>query len=523
MPIGQGKEPVSSDTQPDRHVAAADPARSTAIEDEPEGVDVGARSAHWPPVSPAPVSGVAMTTTEVTDGMVRGVYAASVDERSRSALEIFLASQYGESIGLTPAEEADVAVFDLDVETAEDDLADYQASFPGHPAIGLSVRPDGYEARGADLRVLAKPPSFSDLREVFDELIAEANGRTDLGAARIGERGEPYSGRPGPERPVAVDDKSGVKAQGGEWHAPYPLAPSAWGEIPELEDPPIDWTARGRNGSAPEAPLVPAVKDVEHSADEHSTTEVADRADVEDHDPDDGAITDPVAGENDDPVEAPAAVSLGLESDSDFYDPEDYLQGPVVDAMVTARSADAAVCLAGDWGELLIDPDGRAATLKGSMSDLRDACAHPVDPASLTVDQPGPAALAAIDDHLPRWTWEGLVWDVTLWVAAGRLPAGTDPDEAVGLRQWPNLARLTIPPHALQIAAVWTRTPMSVSRTTAMLGMDAADVHNFYAAASALGLVVAGAPESGSTYPVIDAEVREILASLLDRVRVRNP
>ena len=91
----------------------------------------------------------------------------------------------------------------------------------------------------------------------------------------------------------------------------------------------------------------------------------------------------------------------------------------------------------------------------------------------------------------------------------------------MSLRQWPNLTRLTIPPHALQVAAVWSRTPMSVSRTTAMLGMDVADVRNFYAAVSALGLAVTGAPESGATYPVIEPEVREILASVLDRVRVR--
>ena len=48
---------------------------------------------------------------------------------------------------------------------------------------------------------------------------------TFLGAAGVGERSEPDRRGPGPERPVAVGDKSGVKPPGGEWHAPYPLAP----------------------------------------------------------------------------------------------------------------------------------------------------------------------------------------------------------------------------------------------------------------------------------------------------------
>ena len=306
-----------------------------------------------------------MTTTRGTDGMLRGVYVASVDERSRSALEIFLATQYGESIALKPAEEADVAVFDLDGETAEGDLRDYQESFPGRPAIGLSVRPDDYEALGADLRVLAKPPSFSDLRELFDELIAEADGSSD------------------PE----------------------------WGEIPVLEDladTVVDPTADHRNGSVPEAPSASAAKVVEHLAGREPTDEVVE---VDE-------------GEDSDPVGATTAFSLGLESDSDYYDPEEYLQGPVVDAMVAARSDDVAVCLVGDWGELLIDPDDRSATLKGSMSDLRDACAHPVDPAWLTLDQPGPSTLEAFDGHLPDG--RGRDWFGTS--PCGRPPGASRPE-----------------------------------------------------------------------------------------------
>lgn len=80
------------------------------------------------------------------------------------------------------------------------------------------------------------------------------------------------------------------------------------------------------------------------------------------------------------------------------------------------------------------------------------------------------------------------LWRLGIWTGRGRLPAGLDLNQRYYLRGWPNLTRFLEIPHAFAIAALWVREPMTLAFVVETLRINAADMANFYLAASAVGL-----------------------------------
>ena len=81
------------------------------------------------------------------------------------------------------------------------------------------------------------------------------------------------------------------------------------------------------------------------------------------------------------------------------------------------------------------------------------------------------------------------LWEVALLTSRGRLPEGTSLEMPIRLKRWPNLTRYLESPHAMRIAALWSRTAHSLSETVRQLSIPAGCVYSFYYAALSLNYV----------------------------------
>ncbi len=83
---------------------------------------------------------------------------------------------------------------------------------------------------------------------------------------------------------------------------------------------------------------------------------------------------------------------------------------------------------------------------------------------------------------------DGFLWLIALWTARGRLAKGTDLNEPVILKNWPNFTRLIETPYALKIAAFWIGNPHSLLETARILEIPQRYVFAFFNAARAIRL-----------------------------------
>ncbi|MCG7983076.1 MAG: hypothetical protein JAY90_10035 [Candidatus Thiodiazotropha lotti] len=84
---------------------------------------------------------------------------------------------------------------------------------------------------------------------------------------------------------------------------------------------------------------------------------------------------------------------------------------------------------------------------------------------------------------------DALLWKVSLWSSRGRLPLGTSEELNVGIRQWPNLTRMLAIPEFIRIAAVWSKNPISLTKTIELLRIETGYVYAFFSACHAVGLI----------------------------------
>lgn len=120
---------------------------------------------------------------------------------------------------------------------------------------------------------------------------------------------------------------------------------------------------------------------------------------------------------------------------------------------------------------------------------------------------------------------ESALWDLTVAVSAGRLPADLPTDVPLRLRHWPDLTRAARVDGDLRLASILTRRP-----TPADALADDAATRTFLAAAWVSGLlVVADGPAGPDPQPPAEegpgtaqAARRSVLRSLVSRLRGRH-
>jgi len=84
---------------------------------------------------------------------------------------------------------------------------------------------------------------------------------------------------------------------------------------------------------------------------------------------------------------------------------------------------------------------------------------------------------------------ESFIWSTSLLTSRGRLPEGTRVNNKVGLKVWPNLTRLELIPHAMNIAAVFSKHPGSLLEISKWLKIHQRYVFAFYNAAMSLDMI----------------------------------
>jgi len=121
---------------------------------------------------------------------------------------------------------------------------------------------------------------------------------------------------------------------------------------------------------------------------------------------------------------------------------------------------------------------------------------------------------------------EPFLWKLAVRTARGRIPAGTDLRAPVSLRHWPNLSRLMPIRHGLRISALWTKQPVSLVETAALLDIAPKYIFSFYSAARALDLIEQrerGEGERDSKTPTPQTpEHKGFLSKILARLRGRG-
>ncbi len=86
-------------------------------------------------------------------------------------------------------------------------------------------------------------------------------------------------------------------------------------------------------------------------------------------------------------------------------------------------------------------------------------------------------------------TIESFIWSMSLLTSRGRLPKGTDVTKKVGLKVWPNLTRVELPPHGIHIAAVFSKNPGNLLDISEWLNIEQRYVFAFYNAALSLNMI----------------------------------
>lgn len=169
------------------------------------------------------------------------------------------------------------------------------------------------------------------------------------------------------------------------------------------------------------------------------------------------------------------------------YEPAHYLQGLVVRAHREALRRGCAVHLEGPWPTITLLPASGTAVVSGGAECLR--------PFSPQYDLPShgratftPAPLFS-PNHPDAVALEGVIWELALGAAAGRVPDGTQLDAPCALQDWPDFTRLAPVSGAMSIAALWTRQAVTLEETARTLQVPLREVCGFYSAAHAVGLI----------------------------------
>lgn len=94
-----------------------------------------------------------------------------------------------------------------------------------------------------------------------------------------------------------------------------------------------------------------------------------------------------------------------------------------------------------------------------------------------------------LDEPEYSHTIDSFIWTTSLLISRGRLPKNTDINKRIALKAWPNLTRLEQIPNALQLAAIFSKTPGSLLEISNWINFDQRFVFAFYNAALALDLI----------------------------------
>jgi hypothetical protein len=396
-------------------------------------------------------------------GRQLNVALLGMGQRMEQMLHMFFQTQCQDRYTAADEEEnADLSIIDLDGRGGEALWREHASRFPGRPCILLSLT----EVDAGDGELVSKPLRIKRLQAALD---------------RIRDRLLP---QPQVERPESVGVVQHPSHQTAEILSPLRLRPEAA-------------EAQGRNTahSGPAKGVATPATAAQCMQDKEIYAFIGSAPDMD--------LTDP------------------QQVQKVQYDPKQFLIGHILAATRLGRKEQRPVRLATPYGSLTLLPEIKGVLVEMKHRHLRLLAAVPIREEDISLSVLKPDQVADTDQGL----WQDLdtfVWNLTLICSRGRMPVGTDPTAPVALHNWPNLTRLRLFPHALQIAALWINRPVSLQETASELGIPQRFVFAFYSAAQNLGLIKIDSTVRAKPLPVKKQVEHGLLGRILKHLQFRQ-
>ncbi len=181
-----------------------------------------------------------------------------------------------------------------------------------------------------------------------------------------------------------------------------------------------------------------------------------------------------------------------------FYDPQEFVQSEIKEALTQANQKYVAVQLNIQNGEgglhsITFLPGVKRVLTTLSDEQLKNLCSTPLNLLECrTKKYKGDETfnmIRKVTDEKSGQSLDVFLWKVALWTSLGRLPVGINLTEPVKLRHWPNLTRFYPIPNAMRIATLIIDQPRPLPLIIKVLNLPQTHVFAFYSAAYAIGLI----------------------------------
>lgn len=198
------------------------------------------------------------------------------------------------------------------------------------------------------------------------------------------------------------------------------------------------------------------------------------------------------------------------------YDPERYLIGLLRKAV---RDSKTAVIQADIYGKIAIRGGDRLCFTDIGDTDLAKVCTLAAD--KFQYNEADIDEIEAIYGKECQWKGsDDLLWRAAYYASGGRLLKGSQRDDVVALKYWPNLTRVPAPEVAIRWCALVSRYPTSIALSARILKVAPEEIHAIYSAARASG---AAAPINKGAATEQDIEKKQVrnrglLGKLLNKV-----
>ena len=215
------------------------------------------------------------------------------------------------------------------------------------------------------------------------------------------------------------------------------------------------------------------------------------------------------------PAQKAAAQPVSATAETHF-DPDRYLIGLLKKAV---RGKETAVIQADFYGKIAIRGGDRLSFTDISVDDMAKVCTLTAD--KFKYNNADVDEIEALYGKECQWAGcDDLLWRAAYYASGGRLMKGSQRDDVVALKHWPNLTRVPAPDIAVRWCALVSRYPTSVALAARMLKAEPSEVHAIYSAARASG---AAAPINKGAATEQDIEQKQVrnrglLGKLLSKV-----
>lgn len=369
------------------------------------------------------------------------------NSRTFNMLE-FILQQYGKGcFELGRGNRPDLVVVDFDRTDTGTAFRKYRGRFPGIPAVLLLNQPEEYQMLSEESRIgaeftLLKPFAANDFIAKIDECLG------GIPAIQSDANSVIHNGRdvfPGSTGAVAHADNSSNRK------APEVRRKSAVGQERTL---PLQTSAGGNRAARP----MSRQRNWEALENEEIAYSFAIESDI-------------------DMADEASVASVQLKTDNK-------LLGYFKSAISQQISASSPICFSvRDGLRFQISSYAKTVSVAGDNASLLEIAGQDFGDGQIS-----PESAMHDEDRQNQIEAEAFLWKLALYTYRGYLPAGTDVNQPVYLKYWPNLTRFEPTPNAMRIASLLCRQPVPLAFIVRILNIPQKHVFNFYAAANAAGL-----------------------------------